>query len=116
MKHVDLQHGTHILGDAAAAKKILKMFIEKLPEYVAEINLLRDKNAWLELHEAIHALKGASGYSSTPLLNQTVSELNHMLEHVDQKPLSEKEIQHVDQLLFELRQESSMVLQEATLE
>ncbi len=113
-KQIDLKHGTHILGDTKAARKILAMFIDKLPVYVDDIHNLRQSKSWIQLHEAIHALKGASCYSSTPLLNQTVSELNQLLYNVDQEVLSKDSIEKIDKHLNTLSKQSKEVIEQAS--
>ena len=109
-KQIDLEHGAHILGDNKAARKILTMFIEKLPNYISDIQNLRETESWIQLHESIHALKGASCYSSTPLLNQTVSELNQLLYNVDQQTLSKETIEKIDAQLITLSKQSQEVI------
>lgn len=113
-QQINLAHGENILGDIKAAKKILSMFINKLPDYLEEIKSLRDTEAWIQFHEAIHALKGASSYSSTPSLNETVSKINALVHQVDQQALNKDAIAEIDQLLTILFQQGKDVIQQAS--
>jgi HPt (histidine-containing phosphotransfer) domain-containing protein len=76
---INLSHGTRVLGDEKTAKDLLAMFIQKLPIYQDEIHGHVAKQRFLELKEAIHALKGATCYTSTPVLHAMVGEIDAFL-------------------------------------
>lgn len=73
---INLSHGARVLGDETSAKDILTMFIQKLPTYQDEIREHVSNQHFLELKEAIHGLKGATCYTSTPALHEKVGEVD----------------------------------------
>ena len=93
---IDLKHGTKILGDLDNAKKILSLFIKKLPSYQNDIRDQRKSEDWSKLKESMHALKGATCYSSTPSLHHCFSNLDSMLANASIKSISKAHISKVD--------------------
>lgn len=110
---IDISHGEKVLGDKCAAKKILAMFIEQLPGYIQEIKQYRASENWLQLHESIHAFKGATCYSSTPQLNIVAGELNSLLDRLDGETPSENDTTRIDTLLEDLNSSSQKTLSES---
>ena len=76
---ISLSHGARVLGDEKTAKDLLAMFIQKLPTYQDEIHGHLSEQRFLELKEAIHGLKGATCYTSTPVLHAKVGEIDTFL-------------------------------------
>lgn len=73
---IDLAHGESVLGDYQSACQLLKLFLEKLPGYMHDIQLSLNDQNWEMLHEQAHSLKGATCYTSTPYLHTLASDLN----------------------------------------
>lgn len=97
--HIDLDHGVQVIGDMQNAKKILTLFVEKLPTYQNDIIKFRESENWEQLNETMHSLKGATCYSSTPALHHSFSELNSLLSNVTLEKPSDSDILSIDQLL-----------------
>ncbi len=97
--HIDLDHGVKVIGDMKNAKKILTLFIEKLPTYESDIIKFRKSENWEQLKETMHSLKGATCYSSTPALHHCFSELNSLLSNIIIEKPSDSDILSIDHLL-----------------
>ncbi|MEC8882353.1 MAG: Hpt domain-containing protein [Pseudomonadota bacterium] len=97
--HIDLDHGVKVIGDMNNAKKVLTLFIEKLPTYESDIIKFRKSENWEQLKETMHSLKGATCYSSTPALHHCFSELNSLLSNIIIEKPSDSDILSIDHLL-----------------
>ncbi len=79
LKHIDLEHGKKVVGDEDIARNLLKMLIDNLPKYLSSIRNSRSAKSWHQLGDDVHGLKGATCYTSTPMLHESASRLNQAL-------------------------------------
>lgn len=79
---IDLDQGTQVIGDPDGARKTLDLFVEKLPEYHRNILSAYQNRDWEKLSELMHALKGATCYSSTPALHQQFCTINDIFSQL----------------------------------
>ena len=99
LSYIDLAHGAKVMGDIQNAKKILTLLIEKLPTYTHDIRKFRKSENWEQLKEIMHSLKGATCYSSTPVLHHSFSELNSLLSTIPSRKPSNSDALSIDLLL-----------------
>ena len=105
---IDLSHGESVLGDHQSACQLLKLFLEKLPGYMHDIQHSMHRQDWPMLHEQAHSLKGATCYTSTPYLHTLASQLNEQCKDGKIQTNAEKIANLVTKLEHECQQLASL--------
>ena len=110
LKHIDLEHGKRVVGDEEIARNLLKMLIDNLPKYLSSIRNSRSDNSWQQLCDDVHGLKGATCYTSTPVLHESASRLNHALSAFQSNNVpTEDDIKDIDHHLSGLYESAKLL-------